>query len=142
MRRRALAAIVALAALDSGCHSAPAAGTELSPAELARSSRTYNVITREEMVESSLLGTTAYLAVQRLRPSYLIDKTAGAAASIHPLSVSVNGGQLTPVNALISIPVQSIAEIRYLDIGDAAQRFRNRAAGPVILVTLTSQPSP
>ena len=68
MRRRALAAIVALAALDSGCHSAPAAGTELSPAELARSSRTYNVITREEMVESSLLGTTAYLAVQRLRP--------------------------------------------------------------------------
>jgi hypothetical protein len=43
---------------------------------------------------------------------------------------------------LISIPTQTIAEIRYLDIGNAAQRFHNRARGPVILVTLTAQPSP
>ena len=80
--------------------------------------------------------------VQRLRPSYLIDKTAGAARTIHPISVSVNGGELSSLNTLITIPTQAIAEIRYLDIGNSAQRFYNRARSPIILVTLTAQPSP
>ena len=102
----------------------------------AKTSRTYDLITRDELAEASLLGTTAWFAIQRLRPSYLIDKTAGAARTIHPLSVSVNGGELTGLNTLITIPTQTIAEIRYLDMGNAAQRFHNRATGPVILVTL------
>ena len=125
----------------TACHRAPSS-TATQVAGSAPTPRLYDVITREELAEESQLGTTAYLAVQRLRPSYLIDKTAGAATSIHPIAVSINGGQLTPLNSLISIPTQSIAEIRYLDIGNAAQRFHNRAAGPVILVTLTSPPSP
>ena len=107
-----------------------------------RAPHVYDVITRDELAEESQLGTTAYLAIQRLRPAYLIDKTAGAAATIHPIAVSVNGGQLSSMNTLISIPTQTIAEIRYLDIGNAAQRFHNRASGPVILVTLTAPPSP
>lgn len=108
--------------------------------DAAKTSRTYDLITRDELAEASLLGTTAWLAIQRLRPSYLIDKTAGAARTIHPLSVSVNGGELTGLNTLVTIPTQTIAEIRYLDLGNAAQRFHNRAAGPVILVMLTAEP--
>ena len=127
--------------LLGACHHAPPADPAAAP-DLQRAPRIYDVITREELAEESQLGTTAYLAVQRLRPSFLIDKTAGAAKTIHPLSVSVNGGQLSSVNALISIPTQTVAEIRYLDIGNAAQRFHNRATGPVILVTLTAQPPP
>ena len=139
MRHRLVtAAFLVVAALSLACRSAPAVGAAMSPADSLRASRVYNVITRDELTEASLLGTSAYIAGQRLRPSYLIDKTAGAASSIHPLWVSVNGGQLTPVNTLLSIPFQTIAEIRYLDIGDAAQRFRNRATGPVILVRLTA----
>ena len=138
IRRCVAAAYLLISALSVACRSTPVAGAAMSPADSLKAARIYNLITRDELADASLLGTTAYLAVQRLRPSYLIDKTAGAAASIHPLSVSVNGGQLTAVNALFSIPVQTIAEIRYLDIGDAAQRFRNRATGPVILVTLTT----
>ena len=42
--------------------------------------------------------------------------------------------------ALAGTPTQAIAEIRYLDIGNAAQRFHNRATGPVILVTLRVEP--
>jgi hypothetical protein len=134
--------IVAVLAVIGGaaCHHAPATDTPTTDAQ--RTSRVYDTVTRDELAEESQLGTTAYLAIQRLRPAYLIDKTAGAAATIHPISVSVNGGQLSPINVLMSIPTQTIAEIRYLDTGNAAQRFHNRATGPVILVTLTTQPTP
>ena len=139
--RPALVACLALAGLSGACRSRPAANV-MTAADSAKVSRNYDLIARDELADAALLGTTAWLAIQRLRPSYLIDKTAGAARTIHPLSVSVNGGELTSLNMLISIPTQTIAEIRYLDIGNAAQRFHNRARGPVILVTLTAQPSP
>ena len=140
MRHQRYARVMAAVVLMSACHHAPPATS--SRADAQRTPHVYDLITRDELAEESQLGTTAYLAIQRLRPAYLIDKTAGAATTIHPISVSVNGGQLTSVNALISIPTQTIAEIRYLDIGNAAQRFHNRATGPVILVTLTAQPVP
>jgi hypothetical protein len=133
--------LLVVAALLGGCHRAPSAESSTS-AGAQRAPHVYDMITRDELAEESQLGTTAYLAIQRLRPAYLIDKTAGAARTLHAITVSVNGGQLTSINTLISIPTQAIAEIRYLDIGNAAQRFNNRATGPVILVTLTAQPSP
>ncbi|MDQ2666871.1 MAG: hypothetical protein M3Z05_12765 [Gemmatimonadota bacterium] len=139
MRYRRLVLVAAVSTLGAGCHRAPS--VDYPATADGRAPRIYDVITREELADRSQLGTTAYLAIQRLRPSYLIDKTAGAAATIHPVSVSVNGGQLTPLNTLISIPTQTIAEIRYLDMGYAAQRFHNRATGPVILVTLTAAPA-
>ncbi len=137
--RRAACMIAALAL--SACHQAPPSDAPM-PADSQHTPHVYDVITRDELAEESQLGTTAYLAIQRLRPAYLIDKTAGAAATIHPIAVSVNGGQLSSINTLINIPTQTIAEIRYLDIGNAAQFFHNRAAGPVIVVTLTSAPTP
>lgn len=140
MRRRAMIVGVVCAWSVAACRSRPA--TDASALNSGSTSRTYDAITRDELAESSLLGTTAWLAIQRLRPSFLIDKTAGAARTIHPLSVSVNGGELTGVNALITIPAQTIAEIRYFDIGNAAQRFHNRAPGPVILVTLSAPSRP
>ena len=141
MSRPGFSVALVLAVLATACRTKP--GTDVAAAATsATTSRSYDFITRDELVDASLMGTTAYLAIQRLRPSYLIDKTAGAARTLHPLSVSVNGGQLSALNTLNSLPTQTIAEIRYLDIGNAAQMFHNRASGPVILVTLTSQPSP
>ena len=137
--RSATMACLLVSCLVISCRSKPAS-TIMGGADSGKASRTYNLITRDELAEASLLGTTAYLAIQRLRPAYLIDKTAGAARTIHPLSVSVNGGELTRLDALITIPTQTIAEIRYLDAGNAAQRFHNRATGPVIVVTLTAEP--
>lgn len=129
------------AAMLAACHHAPSPNAART-ADAQRAPHLYDVITRDELAEESQLGTTAYLAIQRLRPAYLIDKTAGAATTIHPIAVSVNGGQLTAMNTLIGIPTQTIAEIRYLDIGNAAARFHNRSTGPVILVTLTAPASP
>ena len=134
--RPAVMAYFILTCLSAACRSRPATDV-MTGGDAAKMSRTYDLITRDEMADASLLGTTAWLAIQRLRPSYLIDKTAGAARTIHPQSVSVNGGELTGVNTLMTLPAQTIAEIRYLDTGNAAQRFHNRATGPVILVTLT-----
>ena len=140
-RRRGLVVCLTLAGLVGACRPTPATGIRTG-ADSAKVSPNYDLITSDELAEASLLGTTAWLAIQRLRPGYLIDKTAGAARSIHPISVSVNGGQLTSLDRLSTIPTQSVAEIRYLDLGNAAQRFHNRATGPVILVTLTAPSRP
>ena len=133
IKRRLGPVLLLLSCVSAACRSAPAGTT---PPASAEPDRTYNVITRQELSEAALLGSTAFVAVQRLRPSYLIDKTAGRLASSQPLQVSVNEGRLTDASALNSIPVTTIAEIRYFTTGDAAQHFRNRSSGPVILVTL------
>jgi hypothetical protein len=95
-------------------------------------------ITVDEIVNAGLLGSTAHDVVQRLRPSYLIDRTA-IRRSTQPISVSVNGGQLSTTNALISIPAHTVQEIRYFTTGEAAARFGSRSEGPVILVMLRTQ---
>ena len=68
-RLLAVAAVVVVSTLSAACRSAPVAGTPMSPADSVKASHTYNVITRDEMAEASLLGTTVYLAIQRLRPA-------------------------------------------------------------------------
>jgi hypothetical protein len=126
-------ALLAFCLLGAACRSSPRNPQDDAPSAPSISS---NVITQEEMAQAGLLGVTAFEAVQRLRPGYLIDRTAGRRTSIHPIQVSVNGGQLSGLNALGSIPVATIAEIRYLTTGEASQRFGSRSVGPVILVTL------
>ena len=127
--RPALLAYLMVTCLSAGCRSRPATDV-MTGGDATKTSRTYDLITRDDLVEASLLGTTAWLAIQRLRPSYLIDKTASAARTIHPLSVSVNGGDLTGLNSLITIPTQIIAEIRYLDMGNADLAPLPRAPPP------------
>jgi hypothetical protein len=98
-------------------------------------------ITAEEIVSSGLLGSTAYDVVQRLRPTFLIDRTAIRRSS-QPISVSINGGQPTATGVLNTTPASTVQEIRYLTAGQAAVRYGQRAAGPVILVTLRTQQQP
>ncbi len=44
--------------------------------------------------DPSIAGLTAYDAVQRLRPGFFIDRTAGRARASTPIQVSVNGGRV------------------------------------------------
>lgn len=131
-------ALVILCFLGAACRSAP---REPQDDAASKPSISSNVITQDEMTEAGLLGVTALEAVQRLRPGYLLDRTAGRRTSNHHIQVSVNGGQMSALNALNRIPVATIAEIRYFTTGDASQRFGTRASGPVILVTLKSPPN-
>lgn len=99
-----------------------------------------NLISAAELSDLSIAGLTAYDAVQRLRPGFLVDRTAGRTRSSTPIQVSVNGGQLGQLNALMAIPVGEVGEIRYLTAADAATRFGVRTStGPVILVTMRSR---
>ena len=138
MHRHVVSALFALTSIVA-CTRTPASEPAPQLAEaMPEGARTYNVITREELYEKAMLGGTALAAVQYLRPSYLIDKTAGRLATAAPYQVSINDGQLTDASALSRLPVTNIAEIRYLTTGEAAHHFRNRANGAVILVTLMS----
>jgi hypothetical protein len=137
--RRAVRVLLFAGTLCAACKSQPSGGAAPVYADSADVPATYNVITSRQLAEANLLGSTAYIAVQRLRPAYLIDKTAGPRRSSQPIMVSVNGGQLSGLMALESIPASTIAEIRYLTVGEASQRFNNRNSGPVILVTLMSR---
>lgn len=137
--RRAAAAFLCIGALTVACRSQLPEGVAPVAADSTTAPATYNVITAQQLADAGLLGNNAYLAVQRLRPAYLIDKTAGARRSSQPIMISVNGGQLSPLSELNAIPASTIAEIRFLTVGEASQRFRSRNSGPVILVTLMSR---
>jgi hypothetical protein len=138
--RRVVAGVLALCAVGIACRSTP--DPSASPATSAANEKQPGsgaIITRDELENQGLLGVTAMVAVQQLRPGFLIDRTAGRRTSSQPISVSVNGGQMSPVNELNSIPVSTVGEIQYFTAGEAATRFNNRANGPVILVTLLAR---
>jgi hypothetical protein len=137
--RRAARLILLCGALCVSCRSQPSGAAIPVGADSTAVPVTYNVITAQQIADANLLGNIAYVVVQRLRPAYLIDKTAGPRRSTQPIMVSVNGGQLSGLNALDAIPASTIAEIRYLTVGEASQRFASRNSGPVILVTLMSR---
>jgi hypothetical protein len=75
--------------------------------------------------------------VRRLRPRFLMTRGGASvknstAGSVH---VSIDGGPLLTVDNLSRLRPSQIAEIRYLNASDAAQRFgTNAASGSVILV--------
>lgn len=98
------------------------------------------IITATELSDPAVAGLSAYDAIQRLRPGYLVDRTAGRTRSSTPIQVSVNGGELNQLNALTAIPIGEVGEIRYLSTSQASTRFGVRAStGPVILVTMRSR---
>lgn len=129
--------LAALLALGAAC------ATKTSPVSGAPGEHPVGTapITADEITNSGLLGSTAMDVVQRLRPGFLIDRTAIRNSS-QPIMVSVNAGQLSATNSLNSIPGSTIQEIRYLSTGEAATRFAGRANGPVILVVLRKPPNP
>jgi hypothetical protein len=121
--------------LLSGCapRSATTEGSEAS------SGFTSPVLTAEELRSSGSLGVTAYEAVRRLRPGFLIDRTAGARRTTQPIQVSVNRGQFSPISILNTIPASAVTEIRYLSLGEATQRYGAMVTGPVIVVSLSTR---
>lgn len=137
MTRNALTAFLAITLLTGAC--ATVKTSDEVEAGAASGGSFSSVITRDELSAQALLGSNAYDAIQRLRPGYLMDRRTGNRVSQQPIQLSVNGGVLTPVNSLSRIPVSVISEIRYLNTGEASQKFGSRANGPVILITLQPQ---
>ena len=127
--------IAAALALASACASNPAPGGD--PAAASTATRHTDVITAEELADPSIAAGDALEAVRRLRPSFLMSRGASSmknttAGSVH---VSIDGAPLLTVDNLSRLRPAQIAEIRYLSITDAAQRYGTSAgSGAVILV--------
>jgi hypothetical protein len=107
------------------------------PNSSTASSRNSDVITAEELADPAVASGDAYEAVQRLRPRFLMTRGAVSArnASAGSVHISVDGGPLLTVDNLSRLRPSQIAEIRYLNSSDAAQRFgTNAGSGGVIMV--------
>jgi hypothetical protein len=131
IRQRALLVLGAVMVLGSGCaHQSKADESQLGDHPVGTAP-----ITVDEITSAGLLGSTAFDVVQRLRPTFLIDRTAIRRSS-QPIQVSINGGEITGTSVLNSTPASTVQEIRYLTYGQASARFGAKVNGPIILVML------
>ncbi|MEO7360075.1 MAG: hypothetical protein ABI120_07090 [Gemmatimonadaceae bacterium] len=86
------------------------------------------------------IGTgDALEAVRRLRPRFLIVRGASSirtpdAGAVH---VSVDGGALQAVSILSRMRTGELAEIRFLNASEAAQRFGTASGTGAVLVVKT-----
>jgi len=95
-----------------------------------------NVLTAAEISSAKAGEASAYEAIQRLRPQFFRTRGRLGSEPGGDVSVSVDGGPLSTLDALRNVPATTVKEIRYLSANDAAQRYGVRAySGPVILVT-------
>lgn len=95
-----------------------------------------NVITADEIAFEKV--STAYEAVQRLRPA-MLRKRQGARTGDGPsadIQVYVDNRRLGPLEMLNSIPAETIKELRYLGSTDATLRFGiNNTEGAILITT-------
>jgi hypothetical protein len=125
------------ALLVAGMACAGGSSSASDPSTASANSRNSDVITAEELAEPSVASVDAYEAVQRLRPRFLMTRGAVSAknANAGSVHISVDGGPLLTVDNLSRLRPSQIAEIRYLNSSDAAQRFgTNAGSGGVIMV--------
>ncbi|NNC29628.1 hypothetical protein HKM21_10125 [Longimicrobium terrae] len=125
LRKSALVALTAALALGA-CAPAPGASTGAAPSA-ARSSDP-NRLTLAE-IESAPGMSTAYDAVQRLRPAWL--RVTGARASDGQIAVFQNGTRMGTVEALRQISLEVVGSMRYLDSVDANNQLQVSGMGPI-----------
>ena len=130
--------LVAVVALVSGCAGSPRAATSNDPA--APHSSNSDVITRAELSDPMLAGSTLLEAVRKLRPRFLLERGAGHDATVEAVMISFNGSELMPVSELARLGVSEVTEIRYLNTAAAAQRFGMAGSnGPVLMLTMRAR---
>lgn len=112
----------------------------------APSTRNRDLITQADLsADPALRSQTVMEVVRTLRPHFLNDhgtNTLGAAQGSDPeagkVHVSVDNGRIVPLSELSSMHTNEVIEIRYLNAGQAMQKFGSAARqGPVIVVTTT-----
>ena len=123
--------LVAVAAIIACAPAGVTPGTP-GPAAVTRKS---NVLTAQEIAAANADVTTAYDALSRLRPNWMVahgvTNTEGTALAI----VFVDGQQYGGLSSLRDIQAYHVADIRYYDITQAGARFGIRGGtGGVIEV--------
>ena len=124
---------LALLAVVLGC--ASQAGNSAS----IKLPRTANYLTGEEINSAHANEGTAYDAVARLRPNWLVGHGVAAQGSEFAM-VFVDGQQYGPPESLKTIQAYHVTDIRYYDITQAGARFGIRGGtGGVIEVRIKTK---
>lgn len=121
MRRTRLLFLFAVVVLGSACASSGQPGQ-------SRPRRSSNLITADELSELSV--SSAYEAVQRLRPAWL----QARGRSGLPVVYRNNTRWGDNPTSLESIRIDAIREMRFLSASDATTRYGTGFTGGVILV--------
>ena len=112
----------------------------------ATATRNRDLISQEELsADPSLRAQSVLDVVRALRPHFLNDhgtSSLGAGGMSDPeagkVHVSIDNGRIVGLSELRSMHANEVLEIRYLNSGQAMQKFGSTARqGPVILVTTT-----
>jgi hypothetical protein len=131
-------ALAVTTALISAC--APAPGSAPSTDVPAPRSSNSDIITRAELADPMLAGSTLLEAVRRLRPRFLNVRGASFDGTLEAVKISYDGSELLPVSELSRMEVTEVTEIRYLNTAAAAQRFGMAGSnGPVLLLTMRAR---
>lgn len=131
MIRKLSLALVVLALTTAGCSTPaaePSTGATPSSAPAARRSGDPNRLTLAE-IEATPGLTTAYDAVQRLRPNWL--RVSGARAGDGQIVVFQNTTRMGTVDALRQVSIEVVGSMRYLDTLDANNQLPVSGLGPV-----------
>jgi len=150
MRSSAFAVFAVLA--GGACASAPKTEpvTEATATQQSAATRNRDVIGRDELTKPSVVNMTVLDAVRALRPHFLtvrgqntMPAKSGNDPNGAPMSdnesgkvhASIDGNKIVPIEELAAIRAGSVAEVRFLSVAAAMQKFGGTARqGPVILV--------
>lgn len=134
---------------STGCSPrAPVAGATDGPH--VPSQRNRDLITQDDLSADPILRAQSVLEVVRaLRPHFLNDRGNNtiqdqSAALSDPeaghVHASIDGGRVVPIGELNGMHANEVIEIRFLNAGQAMQKFGTAARqGPIILVTTMKQ---
>ena len=133
-----LSPLVVAVALISACAANPGSAAP-SAAPATRNSNS-DIITREELANPLLAGSTLLEAVRRLRPRFLNERGGGLHGTSEVVMASYNGSDLVPLAELSRMAVTEVTEVRYLNTAAAALRFGLAGSnGPVLLLTMKAR---
>jgi hypothetical protein len=101
------------------------------------------VLTADEIATDQESITTAYEAVQRLRPLWLhphdlarLPGTSTQQIQVAPIKIYVNDFDVGDVDLLKTIPAETIFEMRWLSQNETASRYGPTDGQVAIVVTL------
>ncbi|MGD2154575.1 MAG: hypothetical protein PVG79_14995 [Gemmatimonadales bacterium] len=129
---RYLAIVLAVAASLVACASGAGSGTETGGARPSR-----NVLTAEEIAEVRTVHN-AYDAVAQLRPQWLTPRPSRSTSDPTPRvpTAFVDRMELSGLQAMRTVSVGEILEIRHFEGGEAVARFGRRYdAGVIQIIT-------
>jgi hypothetical protein len=106
------------------------------------STRQSNVLSADEIMTTHADVNSAYDAIQRLRPNWLVPhgvttSNMGQAGATQYPTVFVDGQRYGDLNTLRSIPAYHIGSITYYDVTQAGGRFGIQGGGSGVIEVMT-----